>query len=118
VLQQSSRQLQAAVAELLAGQLPVAQHIKHWQQAQALVGWLSKHACLMQSLQLQLPTAIGSGKSSKGSFTYRRWAADIPAAMGGALLHAAAANPLKLQSFELKGAASTPSILWQLPAAL
>jgi hypothetical protein len=54
-LLQTSQQLQAAVAELLAGQLPVVLHINQLQQAHAFVQWLKKHAGLLLSVELQVP---------------------------------------------------------------
>jgi hypothetical protein len=109
-LQQTSQQLQAAVAELLAGQLPVALHIHHLQQAQAFVEWVSKHAGMVKALQLQLPTA----SSKSGS---RHWVAGTATALGDALQHAAAITPSQLQSFALKGATAHLGILQQLLAA-
>jgi hypothetical protein len=54
-LQQTSKELHAAVAARLAGQLPVVLCIKQLQHVQAYVRWLRKHASLLQSLHLQLP---------------------------------------------------------------
>jgi hypothetical protein len=86
-------------------------HTNRLQQAQALIKWICKHAGLMRSLQLQLPSisfVSGSGQ----------WAAGIATALGNALQHAAASAPLQLQYFALKDAASGLCLLQQLPAGL
>lgn len=56
-LQQTSKELQEAVSARLAGQLPVVLHANKLQQVQALVRWLAKHAGVLQSLYLQLPSS-------------------------------------------------------------
>jgi hypothetical protein len=55
-LQHLSKDLQAAVAQLLAGQVPVTLGVQQekMQQAFTFMQWLQKHAGLLQSLGLQL----------------------------------------------------------------
>ncbi|KAF6260700.1 hypothetical protein COO60DRAFT_1459500 [Scenedesmus sp. NREL 46B-D3] len=53
-LQRSSHKLQAAVAHLCAGGLPVVLHTQQLQQAHARAHWLRKYAALLQALELQL----------------------------------------------------------------
>jgi hypothetical protein len=111
VLQQTSKELHAAVAARLAGQLPVVLCTKQVQHAQAFVQWLGKHASLLQSLHLQLPRSHDAlGRPSWPA------AAGIAAGLADALQHAATSGALQLQSFALAGVAAAPGLLQQLPA--
>jgi hypothetical protein len=110
-LQQVSKELQAAVAQLLAGQVPVALDVQHdkMQQAFTLVQWLQKHAGLLRSLDLQLPR---SARRLEGT------CAAIASQLGDALQQAAAASgPLQLLSMSLQGSAVGSGLLQSLPAA-
>jgi hypothetical protein len=108
-LQQTSKQLQAAVAQVLQGQLSVAIHTGRLPQAASLVQWLTKHASLLQHLEVQL-LALDPARRS----TPARWSSTL-AGFSDALHHAAAAGVLRLHSLKLKGLVATPYILRQLP---
>jgi hypothetical protein len=111
-LQQTSKELHAAVAARLAGQLPVVLCTKQLRHAQAFVQWLGKHASLLQSLHLQLPRSHDAlGRPSWPA------AAGIAAGLADALQHAATSGALQLQSFELAGVTAGTDLLQQLPAA-
>jgi hypothetical protein len=64
VLQQTSKWLQEAAAEHLAGQLPGALHAKRWKQVKSLMHWLKKNAGLLQALQLHLPGSTSGSSHS------------------------------------------------------
>jgi hypothetical protein len=99
MLQQASKQLQTAVAELLAGHLPVTLHAQRWQQLIGLNKWLRKHAALLQALHVQLP--------SNSSITNSDWKLTTIKATTAvdelAAVLQAAAGQLQLQSFSLRG---------------
>jgi hypothetical protein len=107
-LQQTSQEMQAAVAELCAARLPVVLHTKLLQQAQGFAQWLSKHAGLVQSLELQL----------------NFWRADMLARSGTAMatlepaLQAAfAADSMQLQSVSITGSSISASTIERMSAA-
>jgi hypothetical protein len=130
-LQQTSQQLQAAVAQWLPGALPVTLHVTRRNQAQSFGLWLRKHGGLLQ----QLAVHVAGSEASKPTITYdRTWpiSLGLPASarpqpysrlqditvteLAHTLQQAAASGPLQLQSFLLTGA--TASSLWHyLPAA-
>jgi hypothetical protein len=108
-LQQVSKPLQAAIESALKGQMSVTVHTGRLPQAASLMQWLTKHASLLQHLEIQLP-AQHFDRAIRA-----RWA-DTLTAFTTSLRHAAAAGMLRLQSLTLKGFAATPYILRQLPA--
>jgi hypothetical protein len=114
-LQQVSKELQAAITQVLAGQVPVAlavQDKKQLAHAQLLVQWLQKHAGLLQSLYLQFAAC-----SNRTDAARVRRAAAVLLQLEAALKQAAAVSPLQLQSFCVKGSAVGAGFLQQLPAA-
>uniref|UniRef100_A0A383W1I5 F-box domain-containing protein n=1 Tax=Tetradesmus obliquus TaxID=3088 RepID=A0A383W1I5_TETOB len=108
-LLQTSKQLQQAATHLLAGQLAVALQVQTLQQAHSFAQWLRTNACVVRSLELQLPSS-----SSSSAVGARRLAAVT--ALELSLRHAAAAGSLQLHSFTLRGSISSPRVLHQLPA--
>jgi hypothetical protein len=112
-LQQTSKELHAAVAAHLAGQLPLVLCPKQLRRMQDFAQWLCKHASLLQSMHLQLPRSY----DAMGYCSGRPAAAGIAAALADALQHVAAFGALQLQSFELAGNIVDPGLLQQLPAA-
>jgi hypothetical protein len=118
-LQATSKQLQAAVAQQLLGQLPVVLRTDAPRRMHALAQWLQKHAGLCQGLDLQV-----SHNSEKSSWVYVhggllvrdvRWP-DAVAAVAKALQDAAAAaGSSMLRSVSLTGNAAEASILQQIP---
>jgi hypothetical protein len=121
-LQQTSQQLQAAVAQILQGrQLPVAFSTISEQQLRVLPQWLLVHAGLLLGLQLQI-----NPYSTASSFTQRGYSSDtgIAAFIGTAaqravssLLAVAAESSVPLQSLTLRGTTASRQFLQQLPAA-
>uniref|UniRef100_A0A383WI33 F-box domain-containing protein n=1 Tax=Tetradesmus obliquus TaxID=3088 RepID=A0A383WI33_TETOB len=109
-LLQTSKQLQAAVAELLPGKLPVVLHARKPQQAAAFASWLQKHGSLLQALTVQW---VGGDRYCLSNATWRPAA---EAAFIVAVQEAAAAGHLQLQSFTVQGSTAR-SILQHLPAA-
>jgi hypothetical protein len=111
-LQQVSKELQAAVAQVLAGQVPVTLAVQQekMQQASKFMQWLQKHAGLLQSLDLQLLRSF-----SRPGLDAQHAAA--VSQLANSLQHAAAAGPLQLQSFSLSGPEVGASVLQHLPAA-
>jgi hypothetical protein len=112
-LQLVSKELQAAVAQLLAGQVPVALDVQDKQQlghALTLVQWLQKHAGLLRTFDLQLQCGCGTDAMQAKQ-------AAVVSQLEAALQQAAAANALQLQSFCLKGSAMGASVLQHLPAS-
>jgi hypothetical protein len=122
-LQQTSKQLQAAVAQILRGQrqLRVAFSTLKDQQLHALVQWLLQHAGLVTSLQLQVnPCSIAGSFMERGPV--RRFATGVHDFIGTAAQRAvssllAAEDSIPLQSLTLRGTAASRSLLQQLPAA-
>jgi hypothetical protein len=110
-LLQTSKQLHAAVAQLLCGQLQAVLSTAKVQQAEALVCWLCKHARLLQGLDLQLISSIRHG----GTLDWSEFTATVLAA---ALQEAAASGALAgLHSLALRGTSAGPSFMQALPAA-
>uniref|UniRef100_A0A383W3M9 Uncharacterized protein n=1 Tax=Tetradesmus obliquus TaxID=3088 RepID=A0A383W3M9_TETOB len=109
-LQQTSKQLQAAVAQLLPGQLPVVLHARKLQQTTGFAQWLQKHGSLLQGLAV---VWVGGNVYGHSRCFWRPAAA---AAVAGALQAAAAAGCLQLQSFTLPGSVAPPGLLLHLPA--
>lgn len=95
VLLQTSKQVQQAVTHVLTGQLAVQLQAHTLQQVQCLAQWMHKNACLVRSLDLQLPSST-------------RLSAAVVTALGNTLQHAAAAAG-SLQSFALRGIIIKPS---------
>jgi Leucine-rich repeat (LRR) protein len=106
-LQQTSKGLQAAVADEHSGHVHAALSTSKVQQADAFAAWLRKHAGLLQQLELDL----GSSWMTGGR---RNW---VATSLAEALQHAAAAGCLRLQSFSLKGSAAGAAVLGSLAAA-
>jgi hypothetical protein len=122
-LQQASKQLQAAVMQILQGQrqLPVAFSTVEEEQLHALQQWLLMHPGLVTCLQLQIDPY-----SMAGSFTQRqhRFAKGADDFIGTAvqravssLLATAAEDNIPLQSLTLRGTTASRTFLQQLPAA-
>jgi hypothetical protein len=112
-LQQVSKELQAAIAQVLAGQVPVVlavQDKKQLAHAHALVQWLQKHAGLLQSFDLQFTCSSSTDEA-------RAERAVVLSQLEAALEQAAVVGSLQMQSFCLKGCAVSYAILQQLPAA-
>jgi hypothetical protein len=106
-LQQTSKQLQAAVAQLLQGQLPVVLQTSELTTLSSFLQWFCRNGALLQSLDVQSQGAI--------------WVCDdiysaLEDAVVAAASSAAAANALQLQSFSL-GLPAEPRLLQHLPAA-
>jgi hypothetical protein len=128
-LQQTSKQLQAAVAQILQGQrqLPVAFSTVEDQQLRGLQQWLQIHAGLVTGLQLQIdPYSIEDDNFTQhyhsSSSATAATAADefIGTAAQRAvlsLLAVAADNSIPLQSLTLRGTTASRELLQQLPAA-
>lgn len=113
-LQLVSKELNAAVSQLLAGQVPVALAVhekslrradEQIQRVHMLVHWLSKHAGLLQTFDLQLQCRIDAEAAAAAGY----WR------VGPALQQAACIRPLQLQSFCLQGILVNAGILEQLP---
>jgi hypothetical protein len=111
-LQQVSKDLQAAVAQLLAGQVPVTLAVQQEQMQQAFtfMQWLQKHGGLLQSLDLKLLRTL-----NRPALDAQHAAA--VSQLADALQQAAAAGPLQLQSFVLSGPEVGAGVLQHLPAA-
>jgi hypothetical protein len=108
-LQQTSKGLQAAVADAHSGQVHIVLSTARVQQADAFVVWLRKHAGLLQQLELDL---LGS------SWRYANRRDWVASALAAALQHAAAAGCLRLHSFSLKGSVAGAAVLAPLAAQL
>jgi hypothetical protein len=106
-LQQTSKQLQAAVAQLLRGQLPVVLQTSELPQLRSFLQWLCRNGGLLQSLDVQSHGAIWE--------CYENYTA-LEDAIVAAASSAGAANVLQLQSFSL-GLPAEPRLLQHLPAA-
>jgi hypothetical protein len=106
-LQQTSKQLQAAVAQLLRGQLPVVLQTSELSQLRSFLQWLCRNAGLLQSLNVKSHGAIWE--------CYEHYTA-LEDAIAAAASSAGAANALQLQSFSL-GLPAEPRLLQHLPAA-
>jgi hypothetical protein len=109
LLQQTSKQLQTAVAEHCTAQLPAVLQTQEVQQAAAFCSWLHKHSCLLQSLHVHL---ISSARTSGST----NWCLAV-AALAAALQDAAAAGALQLQHFTLRGSPASSALLQALSAA-
>jgi hypothetical protein len=127
-LQQTSKQLQAAVVQVLQGQrqLPVAFSTLKDQQLRGLQQWLQKHAGLMTVLQLQIdPYSIEDSFTQRYNSSRSATAATAADEFIGtaaqravlSLLAVAAANSIPLQSLTLRGTTASRELLQQLPAA-
>jgi hypothetical protein len=105
-LQQTSSELQAALAELAAGQLCVRLSHITLHQTQAFARWLRKHAALLQDLQLECCTCCTRGSAPA-------WAA-----LQAGFQQAAARSTLQLQSLSIfESPVAEQGILQHLPAA-
>jgi hypothetical protein len=107
-LQQTSQEMQAAVAELCAARLPVVLHTKMLQQAQGFAQWLSKHAGLVQSLELQLNFRRADMIARSGT---------AMAALEPVLQAALAAGSMQLQTMSITGSTIGASTIERMPAA-
>jgi hypothetical protein len=107
VLQQTSKQLQAAAAQLLAGQLQVRQLLRKPPQMTAFAAWLVKHAGLLQELSVQVAGSSDHGHS---------WHAPAVRALEDAMRQAGPGR-LQLQSFVMQGMAAPSRMLRELSAA-
>uniref|UniRef100_A0A383WIA1 Uncharacterized protein n=1 Tax=Tetradesmus obliquus TaxID=3088 RepID=A0A383WIA1_TETOB len=105
----TSKQLQEAVAEVLAGQLPVVLYMVREQRLRLLAAWLCKHAGLVKSLAVQRVSLQTRPQSEE-------WRTAASSALERTLAAAAASGSLQLQSFSF-GDAAGPGLLQQLPAA-
>jgi hypothetical protein len=116
-LQQTSKQLQAAVANILQGQLAVVLCTVWRQQLQEFEQWLTKHGALVKGLTLQTDPSNGEDRSEVDSRCLGA-AVFLGVAMQRTLpvsLLAAAAGSLPLQSLMLRCTAASPNLLQQLP---
>jgi hypothetical protein len=106
-LQQTSKQLHAAVAQLLRGQLPVVLQTSGLPQLRSFLQWLCRNGALLQSLDVQSHGAIWE--------CYEHYTA-LEDAIVAAASPAGAANTLQLQSCSL-GLQAEPRLLQHLPEA-
>jgi hypothetical protein len=121
-LQQASKQLQAVIAQLLPGMLPVTLHVMRCVQVQSFGLWLRKHGGLLRELAVH----VAGSKASRPPITFDRlWNTLAPTfaspllfkrlqdttrtELEHALQQAAASGVLQLQSFSLAGASATCS---------
>jgi hypothetical protein len=109
LLQQTSKQLQAAIAEHCTAQLPAVVQTQNVPQAAAFCSWLRKHCHLLQSLDVQL---ISSSWLSGTAV----WSTTVDA-LAAALQDAAAAGANLLQQFALRGSPASVALLQHLSAA-
>jgi hypothetical protein len=109
-LLQTSKQLQAAVTDVLQGQLSLIARSQKLEHAASLMQWLQKHACLLQQLEIQLAVKHLDGARKA------RWS-NLITALESALQHAGAASLLKLKAVALGGFTASPGLLQALPAA-
>jgi hypothetical protein len=109
LLQQTSKQLQAAIAEHCTAQLAAVVRAHKVQQLAAFCSWLRKHSHLLQHLDVQL---ISTSRLSSTA----DWSTAV-AALAAALRDAAAAGAMHLQQFALHGSPASITLLQQLPAA-
>jgi hypothetical protein len=113
-LQATSKQLQAAVAQQLLGQLPVVLCTDAPRRMHALAQWLRKHAVLCRGLDQQITRSCFYGR---GTMLVKdvRWP-DAVAAVAKALQDAATATGTsRLQSFSLTGITADAAVLQQIP---
>jgi hypothetical protein len=109
-LLQASKELQTAAATMWAGQQQVVLHTGQVQQAQAFAQWLSKHAGLLHSIDLQVISNIKHGSTRNSEAT--------TAVLAGALQQAAEEDILQaLRCFSYKGDAASAGVLQALKAA-
>jgi hypothetical protein len=109
LLQQTSKQLQAAVAEHCTAQLAAVVQAQEVQQVEAFSSWLRKHSHLLQRLNVQLVST--SRLSSTAD-----WSTAV-AALAAALQDAAAGGAMHLQEFALRGSPASVTLMQHLPAA-
>jgi hypothetical protein len=123
-LLQTSKELQAAVAQHSAGQLHLVLQPRKRQQAEGLAQWLQKHGHLVCGLQVDLSkdqtthsrrTSYSSLPGANRSSYY--WAEAAASALEAGVLQAIEAGALQLQSFSLAGCQASASLMLQLPAA-
>jgi hypothetical protein len=112
LLQQTSKQLQAAVASLLRGQLTVVMHITQLQQVKLLAVWLRRHAALAKSLEV---CYMGPVSECKQHIEDAEAANALESAIAAAAT-AAAPGSLQLQSLTVS-VPITQNLLQHLPAA-
>ncbi|KAF6254816.1 hypothetical protein COO60DRAFT_282268 [Scenedesmus sp. NREL 46B-D3] len=120
-LQQTSKELQAAVAQLLHGQLPVVLRARQLQQPDSFAQWLLKHGGLLQSLE------VTSDQTTRQTVEHYKALEDAIVAAAEAAAAAPEASPeaspeaapglqFHLQSLSLNLEAE-PRLLQHLPAA-
>jgi hypothetical protein len=119
-LQQTSKQLQTAVATVLQGQLPVVLSTVQPQRLLSFEQWLAKHAGLLKGLYLKLDPS--SSAVPFGNLNGRLASCDngfLGAAAQRAVrsLLAAAASRVTLQSLALFKTTASLDLLHHLPAA-
>jgi hypothetical protein len=107
-LLQTSQQLQAAVAQLLPGQLPVVMHARKLQQVTDFAHWLQKHKNMLQTLAVH---AVGGSSHTHNASGWR------PAAEAALTAATLSVRPLPLRVFVMTGALASAHLLQQLPAA-
>lgn len=110
-LQQTSKQMQEAVAQLLSRQLPVVLHPSRPQQLELPAQWLCQHAGLVKSLDVQFTTP---GHVSK-PYQIADRASELESALVAAASAASPSN-LQLQSLSINVPVES-HLLQHLPAA-
>jgi hypothetical protein len=119
-LQQTSKQLQTAVAECLQGQLPVVLSTKKPQRLLSFEQWLAKHAGLLKGLDLQFDSSSSAGPFGKLNHRFASFADGFlgrTAQRAVRSLLAAAASRVPLQSLNHCATTASLDLLQQLPAA-
>jgi hypothetical protein len=121
-LQQTSKQLQAAVAEVLQGQVPVELSTVHLQRLQGFEVWLAKHAGLLKRLSLHVDASSSADSFSNLPFCSivgygSCWLGTAAQRAVRSLLQTAAAGHIQLQSLTLRGVNASVDLLQQLPAS-
>jgi hypothetical protein len=120
-LQQTSKQLQAAVGQLLQGQLSVDLSTAKLQQLQGFQTWLGKHAGLLKRLFLQIDARSSADRFSNLPFGFKPgsdscWLGTAAQGTLRSLLLTAAACHNEPQSLTLRGTTASVELLQQLPA--
>jgi hypothetical protein len=109
-LLQTSKELQAAVAEHCAGQLPAVYSTTKPQCAETLTQWLRKHTGLLQELHLQLGSSTPSSNQAWGE-TIEALGAALECAVGEDAADSKAAALSRLCSFSLTGSPASAGML-------